>query len=404
MTITALTKEMMKRRRVLIALLWLLGTSSVSGKQNIIQPPDVQQVAAVADSIIFKRALESIQNRVPLTYNAEVQKFIDIYVNRQKGRISQMLGLSQYYFPIYKKVFENRNVPEELKYISVIESSLNPQAVSHMGATGPWQFLYEVGKLYGLEISDRVDERKDPFLAANAAASHLLESYYMYDDWLLAIASYNCGRNNIKWAMEKAGGKSDYWSIRQYLPTETQNYVPAYIATVYVMNHYWKHHIEPGTTDLPMETESILVNSSVTFSAVASASNLSIEEVARLNPAYLEGQIYGSKARPQRLILPASRKPYLDLVNDVVNGRPVSDARLQAANNIFYKSSGAGVKSASRTRSGDQVITYRVQPGDTLSSIVDQFKGATEEEIKVINKLKDSSSVKTGMVLKIIGG
>jgi len=395
---------MMKRRKVLIALLWLLGTSSVSGKQNITQSTDVYHVTIPADSIIYKRALESIQNRVPLTYNAEVQKFIDIYINRQKGRISQMLGLSQYYFPIYKKIFENRNVPEELKYISVIESSLNPQAVSHMGATGPWQFLHEVGKLYGLEISDRVDERKDPFLAANAAASHLLESYYIYDDWLLAIASYNCGRNNIKWAMEKAGGKTDYWSIRPYLPAETQNYVPAYIATVYIMNHYWKHNIEPGGTDLPLETENIQVNSTATFSSIASASNLTTEEIARLNPAYLQGAIHGSPEHPQRLVLPGSRKPYLELVNDVVNGRQISDARLQAANSIFYKNRASGMKRTGYTQSGDQVITYRVQPGDTLSSIANQFKGATEEEIKVINKLKDSSSVRTGMVLKIIGG
>lgn len=399
-----LTREMMKRRKVLITLLWLLGTSTVFGRQNTAPSSGAYHATAGADSIIFKRALESIQNRVPLTYNAEVQKFINIYIAKQKGRISQMLGLSQYYFPIYKKVFENRNVPEELKYISVIESSLNPQAVSHMGATGPWQFLYEVGKLYGLEISDQVDERKDPYLAANAAASHLLESYYIYDDWLLAIASYNCGRNNIKWAMEKAGGKRDYWSIRQYLPIETQNYVPAYIATVYVMNHYWKHSIEPSGTDLPLEAEYITVNSTVTFRSVADASNLTTEEIARLNPAYLQGAITGSAERPQRLVLPGSRKPYLELVNEVVNGRPVSDARLQAANSIFYKGIGTGVKRTGFTKSGDEVITYRVQPGDTLSSIANQFKGATEEEIKVMNKLKDSSSVKTGMVLKIIGG
>lgn len=391
---------MMKRRKVLIALLFLLGTSSVSARQTGL--PSYQGAAAV-DSIIYKRALESIQSRVPLTYNVEVQRFIDMYV-RQKGRISQMLGLSQYYFPIYKKVFENRNVPQELIYISVIESSLNPQAVSHMGATGPWQFLYEVGKLYGLEISEYVDERKDPLLAANAAASHLLESYYIYDDWLLAIASYNCGRNNIKWAMEKAGGKSDYWSIRPYLPIETQNYVPAYIATVYIMNHYWKHNIEPEDIDLPLELEYISVSSTVTFSSIAAVSNLTTEEIARLNPAYLQGAIPGRPDKPQKLVLPRSRKPYMELIDDVLNGRPVNSARLQAANNIFYRSRESGVRPAGYTQGGDQIITYRVQPGDTLSSIASQFKGATEEEIKVINKLKDSSSVKTGMVLRIIGG
>lgn len=390
---------------MLIALLWLTGPAiSMAEPARVASQSFGQQMAApAADSLVYKRALESIQSRVPLTYNAEVQKYIDIYV-RQKGRISQMLGLSKYYFPIYKRVFENRNVPDELKYISVIESSLNPQAVSHMGATGPWQFLYEVGKLYGLEINEQVDERKDPLLAANAAASHLLESYYMYDDWLLAIASYNCGRNNIRWAMEKAGGKTDYWSIRPYLPVETQNYVPAYIATVYIMNHYWKHNIEPSETDLPPETEHVLVDRAVTFRSIATASNMTTEEVARLNPAYLQGAIYGSTERPQRLVLPGSRKPYMALVDDVINGKPISDVRLQAANSVFYRNQSSGVKRAGITRGGDQVIMYRVQPGDTLSSIAEQFKGATEEEILVINKLKDSSSVRTGMILKIIAG
>lgn len=392
------------KRNVLIAWMLLLGTDYILAKPADRLEYEIKMAAAPADSIIYKRALESIQNRVPLTYNVEVQRFIDSYLKNQRGRVSQMLGLSRYYFPIYEKVFRNRNVPEELKYISVIESSLNPQAVSHMGATGPWQFLNEVGKLYGLEINEHVDERKDPYLAANAAASHLLESYYMYDDWLLAIASYNCGRNNIRWAMEKAGGKKDYWSIRPYLPVETQNYVPAYIATVYAMNHYWKHNIDPSGTDLPLETETILVDTTATFRSIADASNLTTEEIARLNPAYLQGAVPGTRASARRLILPASRRPYLEVVKDVLNGKGISHAKLQAANGVFYRTNGNLSRRTDYSQSGDQVITYRVQPGDTLSSIAEQFKGATEEEIKVINKLKDSSSVKAGMLLKIIGG
>lgn len=365
---------------------------------------DFIQMNVSDDSLVYKRALESIQNRVPLTYNETVQRFIETYIKNQQGRFSQMLGLSKYYFPIYEKVFENRNVPQELKYISVIESSLNPQAVSHMGATGPWQFLNEVGKLYGLEINDRVDERKDPYLAANAAASHLLESYYMYDDWLLAIASYNCGRNNIRWAMEKAGGKTDYWSIRPYLPVETQNYVPAFIATAYMMNQYWKYNIVPSGTDLPIETRNIVVDTTVSFSSIAAVSNISPQEIARLNPAYLQGSIPGACESPRTLVLPANRSPYMELVNDVIKGFPVSNSRLQAANALFYKNADGSIGRTGYTQVKDQVITYRVQPGDTLSSIAEQFKGATEEEIKVINKLENSSSIRTGMILKIIGG
>jgi len=394
---------MMKRRNVFIALMLLAGVDrALSSPRHT--SVDFIQMNVSDDSLVYKRALESIQNRVPLTYNETVQRFIETYIKNQKVRFSQMLGLSKYYFPIYEKVFENRNVPQELKYISVIESSLNPQAVSHMGATGPWQFLNEVGKLYGLEINDRVDERKDPYLAANAAASHLLESYYMYDDWLLAIASYNCGRNNIRWAMEKAGGKTDYWSIRPYLPVETQNYVPAYIATAYMMNQYWKYNIVPSGTDLPVETQNIVVDTTVSFSSIAAVSNISPQEIARLNPAYLQGSIPGASGSPRTLVLPANRSPYMDLVNDVIKGVPVSNSRLQAANALFYRNAGGSIRRTGYTQVKDQVITYRVQPGDTLSSIAEQFKGATEEEIKVINKLENSSSIRTGMILKIIGG
>ncbi|MGV3706927.1 MAG: transglycosylase SLT domain-containing protein [Arcticibacter sp.] len=394
---------MMKRRNVFIALMLLAGVDRALSSPKYTSV-DFIQMNVSDDSLVYKRALESIQNRVPLTYNETVQRFIETYIKNQQGRFSQMLGLSKYYFPIYEKVFENRNVPQELKYISVIESSLNPQAVSHMGATGPWQFLNEVGKLYGLEINDRVDERKDPYLAANAAASHLLESYYMYDDWLLAIASYNCGRNNIRWAMEKAGGKTDYWSIRPYLPVETQNYVPAFIATAYMMNQYWKYNIVPSGTDLPIETRNIVVDTTVSFSSIAAVSNISPQEIARLNPAYLQGSIPGASGSPRTLILPANRSPYMELVNDVIKGVPVSNSRLQAANALFYKNAGGSIRRTGYTQVKDQVIKYRVQPGDTLSSIAEQFKGATEEEIKVINKLENSSSIRTGMILKIIGG
>lgn len=198
------------------------------------------------DSLTFKQALILMENKVPLPYNEYVARYINIYTASQKPRFSKVLGLSKYYFPIYEKIFRERNVPEELKYISVIESSLDPNAVSRVGATGLWQFMYETGKLYGLNINESTDERKDPVKACNAAASYLLDSYFLYDDWLLAIASYNCGRNNIKWAMEKAGGKKDFWSIREYLPVETQNYVPAFIATAYLMNNYQQHNITPS--------------------------------------------------------------------------------------------------------------------------------------------------------------
>lgn len=356
-----------------------------------------------SDSLVYKRSLQSIQNRVPLTYNAEVQKYIDGYVRGQKGRVSKMVGLSKYYFPIYDKILENRNVPEELKFISVIESSLDPHAVSHMGATGPWQFLNEIGKLYGLQINDWIDERKDPKLACNAAASYLLESYYMYNDWLLAIASYNCGRNNIRWAMEKAGGKTDYWSIRPYLPVETQNYIPAYIATVYIMNNYWKYDIKAGDVEIPIETEVIPVSSTISLGSIAAVSNMTIAEIMLLNPSYIQQIIKGTPEKPQNLVMPLTHKVYYSLVNDILNGKAITSSQLQAANSLFFQNKKT-VPKKGNSSGFDSIISYRVKEGDTLSSIAEQFRGATEEEIRVINKLKNPTAVKPGMILKIIGG
>lgn len=229
----------------------------------------------------YKQSLESLQNKVPLSYNESVRKTIESYAS-QKKRFAEMLGLSKYYFPIYEKVFRERGIPEEIKYLSVLESSLDANAVSRAGATGPWQFLYEVGKIWGLTINDSIDERKDAVLAANAAASYLLDSYNQYGDWLLAIASYNCGKNRVKWAIEDSGGKKDYWAIRKYLPAETRNYIPAYIATVYIMNNYQKHDIFPEAGYLT-ETETIPVKSVVSFDEISRQSGVTMNQLIYLN-------------------------------------------------------------------------------------------------------------------------
>lgn len=203
-------------------------------------------VKAAPDSLNIAFLMREMENKVPLTYNDVTVRFINQYLSTQRSRFSRMLALSQNYFPLYERIFKDRNVPEELKYISVIESSLNPNAVSPVGAAGLWQFMPGTARLYGLTVSEWQDERKDTEKACNAAASFLQDSYLLYNDWLLAIASYNCGRNNIRWAMDKSGGKKTFWELRDYLPVETRNYVPAFIATAYIMANYRQLRITPG--------------------------------------------------------------------------------------------------------------------------------------------------------------
>ena len=325
----------------------------------------------------YRESLQALEKTVPLTYNRFVQRQIDAYLtSSQKGRFGRMLGLAEYYFPIYEKVFHERGLPEEIKYLSVVESALNPNAMSSYGAGGLWQFLWQYGKIYGLTINDSIDERRDPALSANAAASYLLDSYAMYNDWLLAIASYNSGRNNIKWAMEKAdsaGLQIDYWSIRQFLPKESQQYVPAYIATVYVMNNYRKHGIRPVMPGFPIRTETISVNKPVSLAAVAQATESNPEDLFLLNAAYLNGTVNGSPEAPKNLIVPVLPDYSYNALCTLLG---IPNTRIAKA---------APVKPAPpRAR---YYISYRVQPGDTPTSIAEKFKGVTAEEIKAANRL-----------------
>ncbi|MFD2161813.1 transglycosylase SLT domain-containing protein [Paradesertivirga mongoliensis] len=347
----------------------------------------------------YRLTLENLQKTVPLTYNESVQKLIDSYAS-QKQRFSKMLGLSKYYFPIYERVFKEKGLPDELKYLSVVESALNPHATSWVGATGLWQFLEPVGRIYGLTINDTLDERKDPLLASSAAADYLLKSYAMYNDWLLAIASYNCGHNNIRWARENAGGGNlDYWTIRKHLPAETQSYVPAFIATVYIMNNHKRHGIYPADAGFNIFTNTMQVNRRVSLWNIAKATNTNIDVLTLLNPSYKNQILHGTPEKPKKLIIPEI-KPYIytALRAELLKSEPV-----QGELYLSYVTPESDAPSKpSKYVARDVSVSYRVQEGDTLSSIAEKFNG-TEEEIKVINKLKHSV-VKPGMVLRIIQG
>src|SRR6202012_3795591 len=220
---------------------------------------------------VYKRRLDSIQKDVQLDYNEYVQNYIDVYT-RHKEEMGHVLGLAQYYFPIYEKAFREAGIPQEIEYLSIVESKLDPNAVSRVGAMGPWQFMPATAKLYGLAMDEYVDERRDPIQSAYAAAAYLKDAYMEFGDWLLAIASYNCGKSNVERAIQKANAL-DFWSVRQYLPAETRNYVPAYIAANYVINYAAKHDISPLEGSFSMNTDTVLVDRMLPLSSVAFALN-----------------------------------------------------------------------------------------------------------------------------------
>lgn len=392
-------------------------------------------------NLVYKRRLDSIQRSVQLSYNEYVQKYIDIYVSR-KEQIGKMLGLSEYYFPIFGKALKETGIPDEIKYLSIIESALNPQAISKSGAMGPWQFMFATARGYGLLIDSYVDERKDPIAASYAAAAYFKDAYNQFGDWLLAIAAYNCGSGNVRKAIQRSGGETDFWKIRSFLPLETRNYVPAFIATVYIMNYYAKHDIIAQAPDFSINTDTIPVNKFVSLSNISKAIHINKEELGILNPSYKKQIINGSTAKPRRLVIPkVDRHVFASLYNALNNLPDRQDMRIIAASNTDDEPGYFNLPASHRVKKGETLLaianhyrvevqdlkvwnnlksasivpgqmiklspkqaasefaTYEVQKGDTLNNIAEKFRGSASE-IKAINGLKDAN-LRVGMLLKI---
>jgi membrane-bound lytic murein transglycosylase D len=254
-------------------------------------------------NLIYKYRLDSISSNVHLDYNSHVQSYIDVFTTKRKTEMGKMLGLGHYYFPIFEKALAVYKVPEEFKYLPIIESSMNPMAVSKSGATGLWQFMYTTGKVYGLNIDDFVDERRDPIAASYAAAAYLKDAYQEFGDWLLALAAYNCGSGNVRRAILKVGLNPTFWEIKEHLPAETRSYVPAFIATNYIMNYYNKHDVKI-IEEANIQTDSVYVNKYISFQKIAHSLNMDVNDLLSLNPSYKKSIINGSLAQPKRLIIP----------------------------------------------------------------------------------------------------
>ena len=330
---------------------------------------------------VYKRRLDSIEKAVPLNYNEYVQGYIDIYLNR-KEQIGKMLGLSEYYFPIFEKALSEAGLPDEIKFITVIESALNPHAVSRSGAVGPWQFMYTTAKGYGLVIDSYVDERKDPVKASYAAAHYFVDAYKRIGDWLLTIAAFNCGTGAVTRAIERSGGVADFWKVRSFLPKETQNYVPAFIATVYAMNYYQKHAIQPKPADFNIITDVIEVNKQISINSVAKATGLDLKELLVLNPSYKKQIINGSARLPKSLVIPGLEKNVYASLYNVLNGGESQNPK------VFL----ASVKDALPELKNAAPEYHRVSSGQNLVSIADKY-GVEVQDLKVWNKLKVSTIV-----------
>ncbi len=356
---------------------------------------DSRESAELTDEIILDR-LSRLPVSIEMPFNSVVGNSIRFYAKRRQ-LVENMLGLSIYYMPIFEEALERHGLPNELRYLPVIESALVPTAVSPVGAAGLWQFMPGTGKDLGLEINSLIDQRRDPYLASEAGAKFLKQLYSNYNDWSLAIAAYNCGPGNVNKALRRAGdGKHDFWDIYPFLPAETRGYVPAFIAANYIMNYYKEHDISPALARKPLITDTVHVSRRVHFQQISDVMGIPMAELRTLNPQFRKDVIPGD-IRPYSLVLP-SLQVYAYIANEdsIVN----HNASLYARRGIVEPASGKIVgSSANGDYYDEEVIQYhKVKKGETLAKIAKRY-GVTVSSIRKLNKC--GKSVKAGRNLKI---
>ncbi|MEI6752612.1 MAG: transglycosylase SLT domain-containing protein [Paludibacter sp.] len=349
-------------------------------------------IVPVSDSV-YKLRLSQMPCLMEMPYNPAVRTFIDLYTTRKRRQVEYLLGMSNYYFPMFEQVLGANNLPLELKYLSIIESALNTTIVSRMGAAGLWQLMIGTGRMYGLEINSLVDERLSPVKATNAAAHFLKDLYSIYGDWNLVIASYNCGPGNISKAMRRSGGKRDYWAIYPYLPKETRSYVPVFIAANYSMHYAAEHNLCAATVNMPVLTDTVMIHRRIHLEQIAAVLELPIEEIRLLNAQYRKDIIPGD-IKPHALCLP------LNLANLFIQKQD-EIAAYRADELINNRRTQIEVQQAATepVLSG-KVIHYKVKSGQTLSSIAAR-NGVSVKKLKSWNNIK-GNKVKKGQILKIV--
>lgn len=375
----------------------------------------------------IRKRLSQLPTVIEMPFNSIVRTYIDRYTQRGRAQVAATLGLANYYMPIFEQALEEAGLPLELKYLPVVESALNPNAVSKHGATGLWQFMLATGKGLGMEVNSLVDERRDPYVSSRKAARYLKDLHSTYGDWSLAIAAYNCGPGAVNKAVRRAGdGKHDFWSIYEYLSPETRGYVPAFIAANYVMNYYPEHGISPVIPTKPLVTDTVGVAGRVHFNQISEVLDIPVEELRLLNPQFRADLIPGSPEKPYMLILPSQQVHAYIVSEDQIKGHEaeryarrdvVEPGDMPSESSVEMEMADPSAADVRQTIAADNLpaeeparparqtpaagkpATHKVAAGETLASIAALY-GVTPAEVKRWNNLR-RNSVRVGQQLRV---
>lgn len=352
-----------------------------------INDEEIELEELTTETLMLRLSLLDAKTPFNVAYSPALENVIKSYLTKRRKSLQRLMNLSSFYFPMFEQELDRHNLPLELKYLAIVESALNPRARSRVGATGLWQFMYPTGRMYGMDVTSYVDERSDPLKATESAAKYLGSLYAMFNDWDLALASYNAGPGNVSRAIRRSGGEKDYWKIRRNLPRETAGYVPAFLATMYIFEYAEEHGFKLSKSGLPYyETDTIHIKQSLKFEDLSQLLEIPKEELQFLNPSYKLDIIPYIKGKRYYLRLPldvlgtfASNE---DLVYAYVNAKAEKEKKPLPE---FY--------------SQDEQVTYRVKSGDYLGKIASQF-GVSINNIKNWNNLR-SNNLRIGQRLLI---
>ena len=341
----------------------------------------------VSDSVYIDR-LSRIPSIIEMPYNDVVKKYIEAYTGRLRNKVSFMLAAANFYMPMFEEALEAYDLPMELKYLPIIESALNPKAVSRQRATGLWQFMLRTSQSYGLETNSLVEERFDPQKSTWAAVRYLKDLFDIYKDWNLVLAAYNCGPGNVNKAIRRAGGSTDYWELYPFLPKETRGYVPGFIAVNYVMTYYCEHGICPMDSQLPAVSDTVHINKDLHLQQVAGVCNIDIEQLRSLNPQYKKDLIPG-KSRVYALRLPDNMATTFIEREDSIYA--------YEAKKYLNKRTTVAVSDGSTNTKGAKY--HKIKSGETLGGIAARY-GVSVKQIRNLNGIS-GNNIRAGKTIRV---